>query len=46
VEETLKIKNADGSIVEHKVTYKATDPKNAVGELVQLLHPCFPDLLG
>jgi len=46
VEETLKIKNADGSTVEHKVRYKATDPKKAVSELVQVIRPLFPEARG
>jgi hypothetical protein len=44
VEETIKVKNADGSTFEHKVKYKATDPAKAVAELVQLLRSFFPEL--
>jgi hypothetical protein len=46
VEETLKIKNADGSTLEQQIKYKAADPKKAVSELVQLIRPFFPDLRG
>jgi hypothetical protein len=46
VEETFKVKNADGSTIEHKVKYKAIDPKKAISELVQLLRSLFPEIRG
>jgi hypothetical protein len=41
VEEILKIKNSDGSILEKRVKYKASDPMKAISELVTLLRDLF-----
>jgi hypothetical protein len=44
VEETFKVKNTDGSTMEHTVKYKATNPKNAISEILQILRSFFTDL--
>lgn len=44
VQETIKIKNPDGSTFEHTIKYKAADPVKAIADLVKLLHSLFPGL--